>query len=76
MKEIANRCYKCESQSTILDGKVWTCWQHIEACDCTKSHSLTNDWEYGGTYPAIPITIEAMEFQLTADDVEERDLSL
>jgi len=60
---LMTKCYKCESTSVIQDGQIWTCWEHIKACDCTKSHNRGNEWEYSGVYPSIPITVEAMEFQ-------------
>jgi len=67
------KCYKCESKSVIEDGKIWTCWEHIKPCDCTKSHSLGSEWEYSGVYPATPITIEAMEFQMGFKQVNEQE---
>ena len=32
------KCYKCDSVSTIEDGNVWTCAQHIGLCECDGRH--------------------------------------
>ena len=68
-------CFKCNSNSTVYDLGQWVCALCITLCTCSKNHNTNNDWEYSGVYPSIPITVEAMEFQMLSDTIEESDES-
>jgi len=39
-------CYKCNSNSTILDGKTWVCANCIALCQCSKNHQIPMDWDF------------------------------
>lgn len=65
-------CFKCSSNSTILDGKNWVCAQHVDHCNCSKDHMKMFEWDYSENRDfAIPITVLHMEGQYPPPEKDE-----
>lgn len=59
-----NKCIKCDSTSTILDGLSWVCFQHINPCKCSRDHDLGLEWDFRKREGGISYTLEAMEREM------------
>lgn len=64
-------CHICGSNSTILDGLTWVCFQHITPCRCSRDHEIGREWDYEKRPGGISYTVESMSKEMTLWDGKE-----